>query len=350
MSEISRRTESLQPLYEEALSLAHEMGEKPQQRLDWLMQQTGESFGNVLIRINSTARNIDKAEHLFDGEGVRAGGIDPSIPPEQEDKLLLMDELVLAAQQHTRAQLESGEDPQTIVTELAVIMPTAVNKLHLFADGNGRTSRTLRMMLRDGDQITTEKVEAVAHRKGFEKYDTTPATIVERSVVRHMRTVNGTSEIAAIDDVVDAGSLVENTEECIKREHPNIKPSVIDAYFDTINFNEAVRLLAKEKDINAINLSDLFSQVAENPDESAKLVDAYRHVRKQRVQLLISGLIGQEPVPLDAPDKADQIRKWINAPRARQGLQPIDPALIDTIQEFQTAYCESFSPERDEAA
>jgi len=60
------------------------------------------------------------------------------------------------------------------MTELAVAIPTVVNKLHLFADGNGRTSRTLRMVLRDGDQITPEKVDALVNKTGYEKYDTTP--------------------------------------------------------------------------------------------------------------------------------------------------------------------------------
>ena len=44
MSEQVKRTESLQPLHEIASGLVQEMGEQPQERLDWLMQQTGDSF------------------------------------------------------------------------------------------------------------------------------------------------------------------------------------------------------------------------------------------------------------------------------------------------------------------
>ena len=165
MSDQLHHTESLQPQHELVNSLVQEMGEQPQQRLDWLMQQSGESFGNILIQLNSAARELDKQEHTFDGEGVVAGSVGGSVPPDQEDKIMLIDELISATQQRISAGLKKGEDPQAIVNELAVAIPTIVNKLHLFADGNGRTSRILRMLLRDGDQITPEKVEAAVQKK-----------------------------------------------------------------------------------------------------------------------------------------------------------------------------------------
>jgi hypothetical protein len=98
MSEQLQRKESIQPLHEVATGLAQEIGEQPQQRLDWLMQQTGESFGDTLLRVNSTARGISSEEHSFDGEGVQAGTIGGSIPPDQKDKITLLGELVSATQ------------------------------------------------------------------------------------------------------------------------------------------------------------------------------------------------------------------------------------------------------------
>lgn len=346
MSEQLQRTDSLQPLHEIANGLVQEMGEQPQQRLDWLMQQTGESFGNVLLQVNSTARGLDKEEHIFDGEGVQAGTIDGSIPPDQEDKVILLDELVSKTQQHILVRSEKGEDPQAIVSELAVAIPTIVNKLHLFADGNGRTSRMLRMVLRDGDQITPEKVEALVHKNGYEKYDTTPATAVETSVLRYMRSVNGASEIAVTDDVVDEDTFADEVHEDIKRKFPNISHSVVKAYSDRSNFSETVRLLGKEKGVDSVSLSDLFSKITDSPEELARFTATYRGVRKQRVELLIGGLIGEIPVPLNVHNKEKDISNWINDPRTDMGLAPIDPALIDSAQDFQIAYCETFAPQR----
>jgi len=349
MSEQLQRTESLQPLHEVATGLAQEIGERPQQRLDWLMQQTGESFGNVLLHVNSTARGLSPEEHGFDGEGVQAGTIDGSIPPDQEDKITLLGELVSATQQHIAIQSEKGEDPQSIMSELAVAIPTVVNKLHLFADGNGRTSRMLRMVLRDGDQLTPEKTEALVHKNGYEKYDTTPGNPIEISVLRYIRSINGASEIAVSDDVVDEDTFADEVHEDIKRKFPHISPSVTKAYSDGANFSETVRLMAKDKDADTVSLSELFDQIIDNPEELAKFTAVYRGVRRQRVGALISGLTGEVPVPLNGRDNEKDINNYINGPRTRMELPLIDPARINTIQDFQMAYCETFAPQRTAA-
>ena len=349
MSEQLQRNESLQPLHEVANTLVQEMGEQPQERLDWLMQQTGESFGNVLLNVNSTARGLSSEEHDFDGEGVQAGTIGGSIPPDQEDKITLLGELVTTAQQHIAAQTEKGEDPQIIMSELAVAIPTIVNKLHLFADGNGRTSRMLRMVMRDGDQITPKKVEALVHKNGIEKYDTTPGIPLETSVLRQMRAMNGASEITVTDDVVDEDTFADEVREDILRKFPDISPSVVKAYSDSANFSETVRLLGKDSGSEAVSLSELFGKIAESPDELARFTAVYRGVRKQRVEMLIGGLTGEAPVALDVHDKQKEVNNWINSPRTRLGLAPIDPAHLNTIQDFQMAYCETFAPQRTAA-
>lgn len=346
MSEKLQRTESLQPLLELTKGLVQEMGEQPQQRLDWLMQQTGESFGDVLLQVNSTARGLDEEEHIFDGDGVQAGTSGGSIPPDQEDKITLLNNLVSATQRHIITRSEKGDDPQMIVSELAVAIPTVVNKLHLFAGGNGRTSRILRMVLRDGDQITPEKVEVLVHKKGFERYDAIPTNAVETSIMRYMKNVNGTSEIAVTDDVIDEDTFADEVHEDITRMFPSISPNVVKAYSDTNNFSETVRLLGKEKGVGTITLSELFGQITDSPDELARFTAVYRGVRKQRVELLIGGLTGEIPIPLSVHNKEEDISKWINDRRIAIGLVPIDSAHIDSAQDFQIAYCETFAPQR----
>jgi hypothetical protein len=349
MSEQLQRAESLQPLHEVANGLVQEMGEQPQQRLDWLMQQTGESFGNVLLNVNSTARGLSPEEHDFDGKGVQAGTIGGSIPPDQEDKITLLGELMTATQQHITAETEKGEDPQTIMSELAVAIPTVVNKLHLFADGNGRTSRMLRMVMRDGDQITPEKVEALVHKNGIEKYDTTPGQPIETSVLRHMRNINGTSEVTVVDDVVDEDTFADEVHEDILAKFPHISPSVVKAYSDSANFSETVRLMGKDTGSETVSLAELFNKIANNPDELANFTATYRGVRKQRVEVLIGGLTGEAPVPLSVQDKDREVKNWVNGPRERLGLALIDPSHINTVQDFQMAYCETFAPQRTAA-
>lgn len=350
MSEQLQRAESLQPLHELANSMAQEMGEQPEERLDWLMQQSGESFGNMLIQVNAAARGNNLEDHDFDGHNVQAGTIGGSIPPDQHDKVTLLDELMACTQKRITAQSEQGEDAQIIINELAVAIPTVVNKLHLFADGNGRTSRMLRMVLRDGDQITAERVNALVHKTSTEKYDTTPAIPVERSILNTMKSTNGAAEILVIDDVVDEDTFADEIDQDILSAFPTISRDVIKAYSDSANFNETVRLLGKDSGVtNTLSLRDVFGRVADNPGELAKFKAVYARVRKQRVELLISGLIGEQQIPITITDKLGEMSKWFNNTRVRAGQEPIDPSQINSIQDFQMAYAETSSPERTAA-
>lgn len=255
--------------------------------------------------------------------------------------------LISNAQQHIGAQTEKGEDPQTIVSELAVALPTVINKLHLFADGNGRTSRIMRMVLRDGDQITPDKVEVLVHKKGIEKYDTTPSGPVERSIMNYMRTNNGAGELKVTDDVVDEDTFADEVNEDILRAFLTIDPIVVKAYSDSANFSETVRLLGKDAGATQnVSLLELFGKVSEEPNELAKFTVTYRAVRKQRAELLITGLLGTETIPLTTRDKDRDASQWFNTLRQRTGLAAIELSKINTVQDFQMAYTETFSPQR----
>jgi hypothetical protein len=348
MSEKRIRTESLEPLNNLANDLVHEIGERPEQRLNWLMHQTGESFGEVLKQINSSARGLVAETHNFDGENVQAGTIGASVPPDQDDKVVLLDELIQSTQRHILQQRELNGDAQSTISELAVAIPTVVNKLHLFKDGNGRTSRLLRMVLRDGDQITEEKLNSVINKtSGFDKYDTSPAEPIETSITQYMREVNATGELSVVDDVVEEDTLADEVHQDIRAKFPNIDPSVIRAYRDTPNFYETVRLLGKEKGKNdTVSIGETFKQTTEDEQELFNLIAVYKGVRKQRVELLIKGLTSEENIPLKLENKEKDVSIWINSPRRLQGLAPIDPSAINTVQDFQIAYCETFSPSR----
>lgn len=345
--ETYRRTESIQPLHELATNMAHEMGEQPEQRLEWLMNQDGESLGRLLVGVNSIARGIAPEAHDFDGHNVQAGTIGGSIPPDQDDKITLLGELMNGTKEHIAKQIVKGEDAQTIMTELAVAIPTVVNKLHLFADGNGRTSRMLRMVLRDGDQINDDKIDALVNKKGIEKYDTTPVTPIEDSITAHMRAINGASGIGVLDDVGGEITFIEEINENILAQFPVISPGVLKAYRDSDNFSETVRLLGKDQGAaDQVSLKELFGKLTSDPNELQKFTDTYRSVRKQRVELLIGGLLGNEPIVLSVRNKDRDGANWFNSQRVRNGLTAIDTSYINTIQDFQMAYTETFSPQR----
>jgi len=352
MSEKLQRNQSLEPLQELTTNLVQEMGgEQPEQRINWLMNQNGETFGRMLLDVNGTARGLVPEEHRFDGEGVQAGMVGGSIPPDQEDKVTLLSELVQSSQAHAQKRLEEGADAQTVMTELAVAIPTVVNKLHLFADGNGRTSRTLRMVLRDGDQITPEKVDALVNKTGYEKYDTTPAGPVERAIMRAMRKENGTEGYSVADDVIDDDFMEDifaddGLGKLFEEQIPGIDISIVKAYRDSFNFGETVRLIAKSKELGEkVSLKSVLEATAD-PEELRNFTEVYRCVRKQRAELLIQGMLNEREIPVPQDEDGRDVNTWINNARKRNGLSVIDPTTIRTVQDFQMAYEETFSPQR----
>lgn len=353
MSEKLQRNQSLEPLHEIATNLVHEMGgEQPEQRINWLMNQNGETFGSLLLDVNGTARGLAPDEHRFDGKGVQAGTVGGSIPPDQEDKFTLLDELVQHSQAHAQKRLEEGADAQTVMTEIAVAIPTVVNKLHLFADGNGRTSRILRMVLRDGDQITSDKVDALINKIGYERYDTTPASPVERAIMRAMLRENGTESISVADDVIDDNFMEDifaddGLDKLFEERIPGIDVRIVKAYRDSFNFDETIRLIAKEKELGEkVSLKSVL-EATTDPEELNKFVDTYRGVRKQRAELLIQGMLNEKEIPVPEDEDGRNVDVWVNNARRRNGLSVIEPSAIRTIQDFQMAYEETFSPQRD---
>lgn len=347
-----KRAHLQEPLYELALQLVNEMGgEKPEQRLDWLMNQDVESFGQVLCDINATARGMDKEDHHFDGEGVVAGQMGGSIPPDQEDKVDLLSELLDKTRSRAEDLLERGVGAQTVMTEMAVTIPTVINKLHLFGDGNGRTSRTLRMLLRDGDQVTPDRVEALVQKRRFQHYDTTPSRPVESAVSMAIRHENGTTGLKVIDTYDGDFTSEQANQAEIRKQLPGIDARIVAAYADTNNFNETVRLMSLGEGLEGseIPLDQVLTPTLD-PAQNEKFLAVYRGVRKQRAEVLMKALLEEIEAPMLDSKLSTDVLRWINDPRTRLGLDPIDPTTIHTVKDFQTCFLETVSPPRSQAA
>lgn len=354
--ETLQRSQSLEPLYSLTTSLAETVGVSAEERINWLIVQTGESFGRLLTDVNATVRDLLPEEHSFDGDGIKAGEIRRSIPPDQEDKVGLLDELVRQSQAHAQWRLGEGADAQTVMSELAMAMPTVVNKLHLFDEGNGRTSRILRMVLRDADQLMPDKVDVLVHKKGLQTYDTSPIDPVEMAVMQTMRTDNHTAEGYAIQNDVDNGEAMpdemfgnDDLELVLKDRLPGVDSRVIKAYRDSFNFMETIRLMAKEEGMGGqISLKSMIEQTTTR-EGLESFLQTYRGVRKQRAELLMSGLIGTRELPLPG-DNDREVYLWANYARKPMGLSLVDPSQIHYARQLQMAYMETFSPQRAEAA
>ena len=100
-----------------------------------------EEYISILGTINSVLRNKPKEEFgSLDGEGVRMGNLD--IFPRQEDKVELLEKSLIGAKKMI-TQNRSTED-------VAILLSGLVTAIHPFVDGNGRTAKTLLILLMKG--------------------------------------------------------------------------------------------------------------------------------------------------------------------------------------------------------
>lgn len=140
---------------------------------------TFEEFRDFLIRINGIARDIAISDRNFDGDGVGLDGFaGVVVVPRQEDKEDLLKEAFIA-----RVDLKYPEDD-------AYMLPVVLNAVHPFADGNGRTSRVLNLLLTE--HPTSENFyEALQKALGidgrFDSLDLNPGYLdveIEQAILR----------------------------------------------------------------------------------------------------------------------------------------------------------------------
>jgi len=57
-------------------------------------------------------------------------------------------------------------------------------------------------------------------------------------------------------------------------------------------------------------------------------------------------MLNEREIPVPQDEDGRDVNTWINNARKRNGLSVIDPTTIRTVQDFQMAYEETFSPQR----
>lgn len=107
---------------------------------------TFDQFKSFLQRLNGIAREIPINQREFDGGKVElTGGFlgETVLPPRQEDKEGLL-----------RLAFDSAKTLS--VEDSSYMLPAVINELHMFKDANGRTSRTLHLLMTCKDKETFE--------------------------------------------------------------------------------------------------------------------------------------------------------------------------------------------------
>lgn len=147
-----------------------------EKRKEYIKNLDFDDFKDLLIRVNGIVRDIPITKRKFNGTNVKlmgAGGYVGYVPPFHEDKEPLLKEAFTKAK-------GSGDIKNT-----ALLISVAVNAIHPFADGNGRTSRLVYRLIGEGYRGSEEekaKLSKILGEKGRVGLDIEP-TIIEAQIL-----------------------------------------------------------------------------------------------------------------------------------------------------------------------
>ncbi len=132
-----------------------------------------EEFAELLNGLNGILRGKEKTDWKMDGDSVEvSGALLPSeyIPPRQEDKGALFNELLAAAKEMNTGG-RSRED-------IALLLGATINATHAYTNGNGRTSRFIYLVTKDGYSAKSkEELAKALGEDGREVVDPNPSFI-----------------------------------------------------------------------------------------------------------------------------------------------------------------------------
>lgn len=251
-------------------------------------------FKSFLIRLNGIVRGLPMKERKFDGEDVQLSGfIETILPPKYEDK-----EEILEYAFETAKDLD--------MNSRAYMLPLLINALHLFADGNGRTSRILFQLLNSATKsdFDRELVKAINAEGRTETLDINPG-LIEVKIQKYILTKHGwhyttnnkfvpplkmkEHRIASAEfETIKAGSkkLDKNIQELDKLLRSE-SWYVLTAITEALSAEKYQAILSDNGMISPIKMQNL------NQDDWDKIFNKFWEFKKENVRLMVD--IFKEP-------------------------------------------------------
>lgn len=235
-----------------------------------------EKFIELLNGLNGILRNKEKTDWRMDGDSVEVSGVFlPSeyIPPRQEDKASLFDELLAAAKEMNA----DGRDRE----DIALLLGSTINAIHAYANGNGRTSRFVYLLAKDGYSAKNkEGVAKTLGEYGREIVDPNPSFIrteIEEPLLYFPLEdqKRNPSRITNIFPDLPSKEYVfgENIPETLKKQFLNISRED-SSYFRIALLEEVYRHGGGEEYVKD------FPREKTEPEEAGTISELFRHGRR----------------------------------------------------------------------
>lgn len=133
-------------------------------RREFIVNNDAEKYCKLISGVNGILRRKDKKDWSMDGVGVTAIGqevIGGHIFPRYEDKK----EIIIKSWEAAQRMNDSGRE----LEEIGMLLGSLLVETHPFMDGNGRTSRFVYQMIKDG--YDKEKITTILGEDGRDELD-----------------------------------------------------------------------------------------------------------------------------------------------------------------------------------
>ncbi|OGG93361.1 hypothetical protein A2609_01570 [Candidatus Kaiserbacteria bacterium RIFOXYD1_FULL_47_14] len=248
---------------------------------------TFEEFKEFLKRINGIARDIPIYERRFDGEKVYIDyPLGDEEMPRHEDK-----EDILAYAYEARTHI----DPE----DIKYMLPAVINAVHLFSDGNGRTSRIMHLLLKDGS--SKEDIKLALGKYGrWNSFDINPGIIsfeIERIVLGKHGWVFKDSKPNGRLGVIETGASHYEAGH-LDQNHPSYKEAeklfclygkdsqyVLTAIHMSLGDGSVRDISSNYSGINRVSPQKMLATL--QPEQWQKIIDNFYQLKKEHVETLV---------------------------------------------------------------
>lgn len=257
---------------------------------------TDDDYFGLLDGINGILRGKPKKDWRMDGADVVIGApLVPveHVPPRQEDKV----ELLQGTLQVAKQMVHDGR----VLEDVALLVAFAINDIHPYLDGNGRTGRFVFLMLaKDFEQAKDSLIDALGE-EGRESVDVATAYLHRRCKDIWIKRRGLSDESVNPDGIVGIFNEIPTNEFKFKRGvDDETRRSIISAFRnDTDDFKYAVidHVLSrgeggryqKKFPERTVLLFDRMCEELE-PDELTEILRRYWRMKKEVVEIALDAI------------------------------------------------------------
>jgi hypothetical protein len=288
-----------------------EIFDTEEHKREFIENLNDQEFTEILNGVNGILRNKDKEEWETDGSqvGLKSAFMGVGyVAPKQEDKPELLRETLSAMKKM------NSEDRD--LKDIGLLASSALNAIHPYADGNGRTSRLMySLLVKDLNAETKEELKEVLLDRGRDKIDIDPGSIqakIELLVKDEIGITSQEVNPTNLQNILYRGEISEKIKKLAETNNniasflEKLKIDYGYLFFAVFEFLKNTPDLEKQKFVkknpkwSSVLAKDFLEDLSE--EQLGEILENYRQLKKKHVEKLIDCIAN--------PNKEEYQTEW----------------------------------------